>query len=315
MLAGASLACSIDLTPFPRTEPFEEKQVLGEKGPKLVLIELEGIIAEGQQRGPLGIQSPGLLTETREALDRAARDDDVAGLVLRIRSPGGTVSASETLHHELSRWKQEQGKPIVAYLQGLATSGGYYTALVSEGIVAHPTTVTGSIGVVMLGLNFAGLMSKVGVADQTLTSGRFKDTGSPLRPMEQAERTLLQGVLDDLHERFREVLLDGRASLDAARVDALDDGRIFTARQALDLGLIDAIGYLEDAVALAEQRAGISESRLVVYHRPSVYRANIYGRGPLPAVQVVDVDLLPAGAWRLEPGFYYLWPGILGSSP
>lgn len=311
LLAAATLACSLDLSPFPRTAPFEETRILGEAGPKLVLIEVEGIISEGTERGPLGIPAPGLLARTREALDRAARDDEVAGLVLRIRSPGGTVAASETLHHELTRWKQQQGKPVIAYLQGLATSGGYYAAVAADGIVAHPTTVTGSIGVVMLGLNLAGLMEKIGVADQTLTSAPFKDAGSPLRPMQEAERAHLRGILDDLHERFRDVVLAGRGDLNAARLDTLADGRVFTARQALDSGLIDAIGHLEEAVARAEQRAGIPSSRLIVYHRPGAYRGSVYGRGPLPPVQVVDVNLLPPGPWRLEPGFYYLWSGIL----
>jgi protease-4 len=123
----------------------------------------------------------------------------VVALLLRVNSPGGTVSASETLYHELERWKERSGKPVVAYLQGLATSGGYYVAMSADEVVAHPTAITGSIGVVMLGINVSGLMERFGVEDQTFTSGDFKDAGSALRPMRPEERAYFDEVIGDLH--------------------------------------------------------------------------------------------------------------------
>jgi protease-4 len=247
----------------------------------------------------------------REALDLAAEDDDVRALLLRIESPGGTVSASESLHHEIEQWRKDTGRPVVAFLQGIAASGGYYVALTADTIIAQPSTVTGSIGVVMINLNVAGLLDKLGVRDQTFTSGPFKDAGSMLREMRPDERAQLQGVVDDLHARFLEVVAQGRPELAPERISALADGRVFTARQAQEAGLIDRIGYLEDAVESLEQRLGIEESRLVVYHRRGEYRANAYTSTPLP-MPAVDVDLIDLGGPPFAAGFYYLWPPAAG---
>ncbi len=307
-LLGAG-GCSVNLGAFGPLEPLDETVVLGDSGPKLALLELEGVLAEDGRSGPFGFDRPGLLSQTREMLDRAAEDDDVAALLLRINSPGGTVSASEALHHEIARWRDKTGRPVVAFLQGTAASGGYYVAMTADTLIAQPGTVTGSIGVVMVNLNVAGLLDKVGVLDQTFKSGPFKDTGSPFRAMRPEERALLQAVVDDLQARFREVVLAGRPEFTLEKLDALADGRIFTARQAEEVGLIDRIGYLEDAIEALEDRLGVEESRLVVYHRPSEYRNNAFSRPSTPA-PLVDVDVLNLGASPLPPGFYYLWPPV-----
>jgi protease-4 len=193
-------------------------------------------------------------------------------------------------------------------MNGLATSGGYYIAMAADEIIAHPTAITGSIGVIMSGLNFSGLLERFGVADQSLKSGPYKDTGSPIREMSPGEAAQLQGVVDDLHARFVDVVTAGRQALRREQIVELADGRIYTARQALDSGLIDRIGYLEDAARAAESRSGISESRVVTYHPPGSYRHNIYSGPGLPPIQVVDLDLFPDGMEALDPGFYYLWP-------
>jgi protease-4 len=311
-LALWASACSVDLSAFTRIQPLEETVVFGESGPKIVLLEIDGVLTEERERASFGLELPSVVATVREALERAKDDDDVVALLLRVQSPGGTVSASETLYHELEVWKKETGLPVIAHFQGIAASGGYYLAMAADRIVAHPTTVTGSIGVVMLGINLTGLMEKVGVTDQTMKAGAFKDAGSPLRPMRPEERAQLQGVLDDLHKRFREVVAAGRPGIAPDAITRLSDGRVFTAPQALEAGLIDEIGYVETAVELAEKQAGIEESRVVVYHRPSEYRQNLYARGGLPPVQVVDVDVFSLGWPRLAPGFYYLWPAMLG---
>lgn len=306
----ALAGCVFDFGSFTRTQPLESKVVLGDSGPKLAMVELNGVISDSERSSPFGITKPSMVARTREALDRAT-DDDVAGLLVRINSPGGTVTASETLHHEVLRWKEQTGKPVVAYFQGLATSGGYYVAMASDEIVAHPVAVTGSIGVIIPGVNVSGLLNRFGVTDQTFTSGPYKDTGSPLREMRPDEREYLQAVVADLYDRFREVVALGRPKLTSAQIAPLADGRIFTARQALENGLVDSIGHLEEAVAALEQRAGIEESRLVVYHRPGEFRDNIYVRSG-PTVNI-DVDVLSLDAKRLEPGFYYLWPPAVSS--
>ena len=316
-LLGSALAalaltgCSINVSPFGAVQPLEETVVFGERGPKIVMIELEGVLGEARGRGALLGPRPSDVARVREALDLAADDDDVVGLLLRINSPGGTASASETLYHEVERWKGETGKPVAAYFQGLAASGGYYVAMAADHITAHPATVTGSIGAIMFGVNLSGLMEKVGVADQTFTSDEFKDAGSPLRAMRPEEREQIQSVVDDLAARFREVVEKGRPKLDSDDVARLADGRIYSAPQALEAGLIDAIGHLEDAVATLEQRLQLEESRVVVYHRPSEYRTNLYTRS-LDA-PLIDVDVLTFELGeRLPVGFYYIWPPALG---
>ncbi len=311
LVVPSLLGCTIDLGSLTRVQPLEETLLYGERGPKLVLLEIEGMISESERRSPLGRGRPNVVARAREALDLATEDDDVAGLLLRIRSPGGTVAASETLYHEILRWKRENEKPVIAYMQGLATSGGYYVSMAADRVIAHPTSITGSIGVIMTGVNLSGLMQRFGIADQTFKSGEFKDAGSPLRPMRPEEQEQLQSVIDDLQARFVEVVVRGRPALDQAAVARLANGRIFSANQALEAGLVDQIGHLDEAIEVAEGLAGIPESRVVVYHRSNEYWNNIYNRGPGTPLQVVDVDVLTLAQDRLPAGFYYLWPAAV----
>jgi len=197
------------------------------------------------------------------------------GLLLRIRSPEGTISASEIIYHEIQSWKRERGRPVVAYFHGLAASGGYYVAMPADKIVASPASVTGSIGVIMTSINLSGLMEHFGTEDQTFTSGPYKDSPSLLRPMKPEERRHLQDVINRLHGRFEAVVREGRAEI-AEQVAGLADGRIFTADEALELGLVDAVGHLETAIERLEGRAGIPESRLVSYRRVGEYRSGSY---------------------------------------
>ena len=307
-VCGLSACVNLDVGGLGSARPLQETTVLGEDGPKLAMVDVSGLITEAtRSRFPGFPSGPGHAARLREALDLAAADRDVAALLLRIRSPGGTVGATETIHHELLRWKTRTQRPVIAYMNGLATSDGYYIAMAADEIIAQPAAVTGSIGVLMRGLNFSGLLERVGVADQSFTSGPYKDAGSTLRDMSPEEAEQLQGVVDELQARFLDVVEAGRPKLDRSRIVELSDGRIYTASQALDVGLIDAIGHLEDAAAAAERLAGISESRVVIYRPAGAYRQNIYSRRDLPSVNVVDLNLLPEEA-RLAPGFYYLWP-------
>jgi protease-4 len=284
-----------------------EKVVAGEKGAKILLLPVEGVISEQEQRrGPLGLgDRESLVARIREQLERAAEDDEVRAVLLRIDSPGGTVTASEILYREVQRFKEETGRPVVAEVMGVAASGAYYVAMASDTVLAHPTSIVGSIGVIFSNLSLAGLLEKLGVEDQTLTTGPFKDAGSPLRRMRPEERAWFQGVLDDLHARFVAVVDEGRPGLDHARVVALADGRIFSAPQAKELGLVDGIADVHGAIAETERRAGLSESRVVVYHRPREWSENVYSRSSVEAAAAPTV-LLPGA---LPAGFLYLWAG------
>jgi protease-4 len=308
---GAALALAgcinIDLVSLTGGS-LEETTILGEGRDKILLVELDGAMAERGESSAFGLasrESP--VSRMRGVLERAALDDDVRAVVLRINSPGGTVNASEILYGEVQRFKAEHDLPVIAQMMGVAASGGYYVAMASDYVQAYPTTVTGSIGVVLAGVNASGLMEKIGLANQTLTTGAFKDAGSPLRPMADAEREQLASVLDDLFVRFLDVVEAGRPALDRARIEQLADGRIYSARQALDAGLIDAIGDLPAAIEIAKQRAGIERARVITYRRPNERRENLFS-SQVPVPEPLGAQGLLAELAR--PAFLYLWtPG------
>lgn len=287
--------------------PLRETVVHGESGPKILLLEIDGVLVE-QEPEPrlLGPAEDNPVSRIREQLDRAREDDEVRALLLRINSPGGTATASDLVYGEILRFKRERKVPVVAQLMGLATSGGYYVAMASDLVVAHPTTVTGSIGVRFVSVSLAGLLEKLGIEDQTLTAGEHKDAGSPLRRMTPDERAHLQSVLDDLHSRFEQVVAAGRPNLSAEAVERVADGSIYSAPQALELGLVDAVADLEESVARARRAAGLSQARVVQYHRPREYANNLYTRSG-PVAPRLRLELPGVRSLEMPPGFYFLW--------
>lgn len=298
----------IDFGFLGRVSPLSEVTISGDAQAKLVMLEVSGVISFKQEGWSFGGQQPSLISRLHEALSLAAADPDVKGLILRIRSPGGGVAASETLYHLVSDWKRETHKPVVAFIQGVAASGGYYVAMAADRVIAHPSSITGSIGVIMPGFNVSGLMERFGVADQSLTSGAFKDSGSSLRPMRQDERAQLQSVIDDLHDRFVDVVDKGRPDLDRSSVEKLSDGRIFSARQALAVGLVDEIGHLGDAIERARQLSGFSHAKVIAYREAGKPVNNIYSDISSAAPAPVQFNVLSIGANKMPAGFYYLWP-------
>jgi protease-4 len=307
MLVGCSVI-SLDLT--PRIEPLEEKTVEGQGDAKIVLIDLSGVISDEAVTPALGLgATPArvpLLVRLREELTKAEGDARVRALVVRINSPGGTVTASDVIYRELRLYRERTGVPVVAVLMDLAASGGYYVALAADTIVAHPTTVTGSIGTIMVSVNAEGLLQKIGVAPVTIKSGERKDMGSPFRGLTPEERAIFQSVIDALHQQFVAKLVE-RRGLDAATAAGLADGRIYTAEQALAHRLVDRIGYMPDALALARQAAGVAEARVVAYHRPREYRATYYARSETTAGGL-EASLASLAAFTGPgPRFLYLW--------
>jgi protease-4 len=274
------------------------------------MLEIEGVITETSDVADFfGTVSEGMVGRVREELDRARSDNQVKALVVRINSPGGTVTGSDLLYDEIRRFKQERKVPVVAQLMGTAASGGYYVALAADEIHAERTTVTGSIGVIFSGFNLAGLMEKLGIENQTITSGGFKDAGTILRRMRPEERAQLQSVIDDLYARFVEVVKAGRTKLTVEQIRALADGRIFSATQAKQAGLVDEIGSLEASLRRARELAGLSSASIVTYHRPREYTNNYYTRAPRRRDALLD--LWPDGLAVQGPAFLYLWaPGL-----
>ena len=289
-------------------QPLQEKELFGEGKDKIVLLDLSGVISDREKAGTL-VTHPSMVAQIKEALDKAAKDANVKAILLRINSPGGTVTASDLLYHEITQFKKVTGKKVVAVIMDIGASGGYYAAVAADTIIAHPTTVTGSIGVIMLNLNVEGLLEKIGVSGQAIKSGEKKDMGSPFRSITDEERQIFQGIIDQMFDRFVTVVAEGRPNLSVEQVRKISDGRIYTAEQALELGLVDQIGYLSDAIEVAKKQAGISKARVVTYHRPGSYSANIYSKFPpngVGTLNLVNLDLrsfLSVGT----PEFMYLW--------
>jgi protease-4 len=273
---------------------------------KVLVIDIEGMI------GPLGEQGifdreGDVLSRVYARLQRVSEDRSVRGVILRLDTPGGDATSSDILYREVRRFRERTGLPVVALMMGVAASGGYYVASACDVIVAHPSTITGSIGVVSLFPDMEGLLSKVGIEMQVIKSGDFKDAGSPFRNLSEKEQRIFQEIIDELYERFLEVIHEKRKddlSLDEIR--GLADGRVYTASQALELKLIDEVGYFDDALARVLALAKIPAARVVAYTYYPKRQTNLYAarlNNASPFEQNGLAEMLPS----LRSGFYYLW--------
>ena len=310
-LAGlvALSGCSLVTLDFqPKIRPLQEETVEGKGSSKILLLDLSGVLSEDVPSFSIGTPAPRvpLLARVREELRKAEEDERVKALIVRINSPGGTITASDILYHELLSFKARKKVPVIAAIMDVGASGGYYAALAADTIVVNPTTITGSIGVVMVTVNAQGLLEKIGVAPLAIKSGPMKDAGSPFRSLTETERAVFQSIIDDMHGRFVELIARSR-KMPEDRVRGFADGRVYTADQALKLGLVDRVGYLEDVVALAKERAGLGEAKVIMYHRPKEYRANIYSLTPPPSTAESTLAQFVAALGGGGPRFLYLW--------
>ncbi|MBU6392075.1 MAG: signal peptide peptidase SppA [Planctomycetes bacterium] len=311
LLCLLGLGCSfISISLIPPVEPLKETTVSGSGKDKILIIDISGIISEEGKSSLAGLSGePDIVARIREELKLAAKDKHIKAIILRINSPGGTVTAADIMYHEIEQFKEKTGIKVIACIMDLGASGGYYVAVSADKIVAHPTTVTGSIGVIMLNLSFEGLLQKIGVKDTSIKTGEYKDMGSPLKTMTDEERKIFQSVMNNLYERFLSVIAKNRKELTPEKIRSLADGRIYTAQQALELKLIDQIGYLDETIAQAKKDVGIEEARVVIYHRPGTYKNNIYSQlssSSFGAINLLNIDLktfVRSGT----PSFMYLW--------
>jgi len=271
----------VEVNMFPRQVPLKEMTLMGKGRDRIVLVEISGFLSTARRRGPLGMTyRPSPVEEVRRVLEVAARDPRVKGLLLRINSPGGTVTAGDIIYHEISSCSQQHHWPVVACLMEIATSGAYYVALAAQDIVAHPTTVTGAIGVVALKMDIQGLLRKVGVRVEVYKSGTEKDAWFPFRPSSQKERRHIQTMIQGFSSRFFSLVKE-RRSLSLPEWKVAESGRVFGAPEAQRLHLVDRLGYLEDAFEEVKTLAGVKEARLVAYLPEGTTQANIYS-GPPP---------------------------------
>jgi len=280
---------------------LEERVVAGEGRAKIAVLDISGVIA----LGPFGLErfskEPPLVPRLKEELERIEEDEEVVGVVVRIDSPGGAVTASDILYHELRRLREKRRIPLVACILDRGFSGGYYAALAADEIMAHPTSVLGGVGVITFKLTVADLLEKWGVEVSSVKSGSLKDFWSPLRESRPEETALMQAITDRLHGRFMRLLAESRKLGDEARRE-VGTGRIFDAGEALELGLVDRVGYLEDAVERVRELAGVDEARTILYRREGAVAGNIYSATPL----LGELGSLERGVTELlSPTFRY----------
>lgn len=303
--------CAIVKIPlFLSPQGLEEQVLEGDGQAKILLLDISNVISEKKKANGIGFQQKASLVDRiKEEIQKAEKDKAVAGIIVRINSPGGTVAATDTIYHELVEFKKRTGARIIACVTGLAVSGGYYVASAADEIIAHPTSITGNIGVIAMKFNVEQFLSKIGIQEETIKSADKKDIWSPFRPSTPEETEIIQRVINTLHERFVEVVYAGRKPLlSKEEVERLADGRIFTAEQALEVKLVDRIGYLDDAVKEAKSSLKLKEAKVITYYRPGSYKGTIYSGSAIPSQEInfiaINGDFL---SLMPEVQFMYLW--------
>ncbi len=324
LLAGGCGVPSFLVTPVENSNKLEEEEVQPGKGfvpGKVAIIEVEGLLANVKSGGFLQPTENKLSLFTQQ-LERAEKDSSVKAVVLRVNSPGGTVTSSDAMYQLVRRFRKKTGKPVVASIQEVGASGAYYVSCGADKIVAQPTSVVGSVGVIFETFEVSGGLAKLGIRSDDVKSGTLKDMGSPFKPLEPDERAVMQSMVQEYFARFIGVVRSNRPVTEPPAADLLDyqkkgyagvySGRVFSGDKAMELGLIDQTGLLEDAIDLARTMAKSPDAAAVIYVRPYGYGGSIYAETNVPAPQAGASHIdLPGANSILDTGFYYVWrPGL-----
>jgi len=290
---------------------------------RIVIVPIEGVISSQS----MGRSGPTLVDVVEEQFKRAAEDKRVKAVILKVNSPGGEVLASDDIYNIIEKFQRETRKPVIAAMGSLAASGGYYVSAPCQWIVANELTITGSIGVIMHGYNFRGLMDKVGVRPEVFKSGKFKDMLSPDKREEditQEERDIIQSMVNETFDKFKSIVAEGRGNAAKRNGTSSDkgrpladnwvqyaDGRILSGKEALNQGFVDELGNFDAAVLRAQKLAKISDANLIEY-QPVFGLGDLLGIfGQSEAHTTVKVDL-GLDAPKLQMGrMYFIWPRAL----
>ncbi|MDQ7781106.1 MAG: signal peptide peptidase SppA [Planctomycetota bacterium] len=293
------------------TRGLHEKLLQGDEGAKdkILVIDIKGPIMSGTESF-LFASSGDVVEDTIDALKRAEKDDKVRAIIFHVDSPGGSITACEQINNQTMRFREKRKDvPIIAFMGSIAASGGYYVSAPCDLIMCHRTTITGSIGVIMQLLNYEGLFEKIGLRGETIKSADKKDIGSGLRPMTEEERQLFHKMIMEMYDRFVEVVDAGRKNLDREAILKLADGSVFTGKQALENGLVDKLGFFDDAVEEAKRLGRIGKARVIQYRRPPslfdlLMAAGAQRRQPDAGSIALDLKRLID---ERTPRFMYLW--------
>ncbi|MDA3896169.1 MAG: signal peptide peptidase SppA [Desulfobacteraceae bacterium] len=291
------------------SDPLKEFVIEGDEEGKVLMIPVFGIISDIPSRGIIFTQ-PSMVQDIVSQLRLAEKDPEIKAVLFKIDSPGGSVTASDILYHEIKSFKERTGVKVASVIMNVAASGGYYMALPSDLIVSHPTSMTGSVGVIFLQPKFYELMDKIGVGVSANTSGKNKDMGSPFRETTDAEEKIFQSLTDSLGKRFIDLVVAHR-QISPEAVKDVASARIYLADEALALGLIDEIGYIDDAISRTKEMADLDENcQVIVYRRVEYPDDNLYNtQARAASMNSPLIDLgLPDTSFLNRAGFYYLWP-------
>jgi protease-4 len=282
---------------------------------KVAIIDVRGLLADSERPDLFG-QGINPVDRFVHLLQLAQEDQDVAAIVIRITSPGGTVTASDIMYRELRRFEKESHKPVIASLGEVAASGGYYLALGADRIIAEPTSITGSIGVIMPTINLSQGLNSIGIYSRSVKSAANKDLGNPLEPMRDEQYAILQHLVDDYFIRFRGLVQERRPGIKLEDFATCTDGRVFSGEEAARLGIVDGVGGIREAFTAAKKLANLPGATLVKYADKDHPARSIYALSnmPQPAAQGSGINLhmdlgSPLAASETS-GIYYLWmPG------
>lgn len=295
----------------PMGKQYNETILQGTAKDKIAVLTITGIINDSPSKGFLK-SGPGLLQDFLTQLKLAEYDPDVKAILLKINSPGGTVTSSDILYNEITEFKKRSGKKVLVCMMDVAASGGYYISLAADYIIANPTTITGSVGVIFMRPQISNLANKLGINIEVNKSGKNKDMGSPYREATKEETELFNKLTKSLAERFY-YLLNQNRNISEESFEEIKTARILLAEDAKRLGLIDEINYLDSAVLKTMEIAGISRNSRVVAYRPArLYYDNIYNN---PGAETETEFQIKLGSiselLNLNTGFYYIWEATL----
>ncbi len=291
-------------------QKFDQVSVSGHSSSnKILLIPVSGIIVGRTQEG-FGSSAYVSADYICNLLEQARNDYTIKAVILRIDSPGGEVVAADRIYRAILETRKD-GIPVVAQMESLAASGGYYIAAGCDYIIAHPMTTTGSIGVIMSALKYHDLMLKIGVQSENYTSGRMKDMLSGARPTTPEERLLVQEHIDRVYDEFVKIVAEGRKELTVEQIKGTEigDGRIFLGTQAKELKLVDDVGYNADAEAKAAELAGIEDYQVIALRRSFSLRNLLFEAAG--SSRQVDIRLPgSSNSFSLEAGKLYFLPAF-----
>lgn len=316
-LVGALIvqASCITVNLLPQTNGLTEEIISGKGSPdKLLLIPVDGFIGDRAQKGiPFLGGRENTVTGIRSMLKKAAHDPSVRGVLFLIDSPGGSVTASDRIYHMIRSFRQKHPIPVFALVEDIGASGAYYVAMGADEVWVHPTSIVGSIGVVVFNVGVTGLMNKVGVTDRSITSGEEKELGSPFRHMSQKDHEIFQNLVGDLYSQFLSVVSKSR-QIPTEQLKPIADGRVYTATQAIKLHLVDRIGYRDDLVTHLERVMHVNKFELVRYQEPFLAGTGLFGESSSIGSPVADPSLLIPMLKKLGPTPLYFWAPSLGGS-